>query len=366
MDTARVSPSPAGIAAAFDDPLQGVTLGDPLWWWQCADIKVDALSGVPPTYQLPVAGVDYVAFESALEHRNAQRGRVNRIYVQVHNQGISPAAGVVVKVLWADASAGLPPLPPDFWTAFPGDSATTTVWHPVGAAKTIATLQPYLPAVLEWDWTTPVTAATHSCLLAIVNSAVDPIPAASKVFDVDTLVKRERRAGLKNLHVVDAPAGTAFWTELGLHGKAGTAYSLRLLPHRAPEWSIGFVLPLALKQPAVEGIAVAKPSAATVKLLRTRLGKSFALYDTSRIYQADSVKGAHLSGLKQTAAGATVLVVLRRGAGERRQGAGSGQKGRRALTTRLAEASWTRGVRCGPAGAYRSSLLASATAPTKR
>jgi hypothetical protein len=74
MDTGQLAPSPSGVAAAFDDPLQGVALGDPQWWWQCADIKVDALAGTLPAYQMPVAKVDYVAFESRLAHRNAQRG----------------------------------------------------------------------------------------------------------------------------------------------------------------------------------------------------------------------------------------------------------------------------------------------------
>jgi photosystem II stability/assembly factor-like uncharacterized protein len=310
MDTGRASPSVAAIAAAFDDPLQGVMLGDPLWWWQCADIKVDALEGSPPAYQMPVAAVDYVAFESALEHRKAQRGRVNRIYVQVHNQGISPALNVAVKVLWADASAGLPALPPDFWTAFPGNSTNTTDWHPVGAAQTIPSLPPYLPAVLEWDWNTPVTAATHSCLLTIVDSASDPIAAGSKVFVVNTLVHNERRCGLRNLHVVDAPPGTIFWTELGLRGRANVPYGLRLLPHRAQGWSIGFVLPRAMKQLPVEGITVTKPTAAVLKQLRARLGQAFDLYDTSRIYTASTPKGARLSGIKLTAAGARVLLML--------------------------------------------------------
>lgn len=310
LDTGRASPSPAGVAAAFDDPRQGVALGDPLWWWQCADIKVDALEGVPPAYQFPVAAVDYVAFESALEHRNAERGRVNRVYVQVHNQGIAPAANVAVKVLWADASAGLPALPADFWTAFPGDPASTADWHPVGAAKTIATLPPYLPGVLEWDWTTPVSAATHSCLLTIVDSASDPIPAANKVFDVNTLVRTERRAGLRNLHVVDAPPGTTLWTEIGLHGGANARYTLRLLPHRALPWSVGFILPRATKKPAVEGIVVTKPAADLVKRLRARLGKSFGLYDTTKLYAAQGTKGSRLAGLRPTARRAPVLVVL--------------------------------------------------------
>lgn len=311
LDTGRVSPSPAGVAAAFDDPLQAVTLGDQVWWWQCADIKVDALAGTPPAYQLPAAAVDYVAFESALEHRNARRGRVNRIYVQVHNQGINPAANVAVKVLWADASAGLPALPTDFWTAFPGDSTNTTVWHPIGAAQTISSLPPYLPAVLEWDWTTPVTAATHSCLLTIVNSTSDPIAAASKVFNVDALVRAERRAGLKNLHVVDAPPGTSFWAELSLHGNAKLAHALRLLPHRATGWSIGFVLPKVVKHPMLEGIGFVKPNAATLKQLTAKYGKSIARYDTTRIYHAKTPNGARIADLKLGAAGATVLLMLK-------------------------------------------------------
>ena len=100
-----------------------MALGDQLWWWQCADIKVDALEGEIPSYQMPVAAVDYVAFESKLQHRHAQRGQVNRVYVQVHNRGFAVGSNVIVKVLYANASAGLPALPADFWTAFPGDSS---------------------------------------------------------------------------------------------------------------------------------------------------------------------------------------------------------------------------------------------------
>ena len=38
---------------------------------------------------MAVAAVDYAAYESKLQHRNAQRGRVNRVYVQLHNRGIA-------------------------------------------------------------------------------------------------------------------------------------------------------------------------------------------------------------------------------------------------------------------------------------
>src|SRR5207237_272580 len=134
--------------------LQRVALGSDVFWWQCADIKVDALEGSTPAYQMPVADVDYVAFEAALVHRNAQRGRVNRVYVQLHNRGIQAATNVQVKLLSADASAELPSLPSDFWTCFPDDAAVASSWTPIGAPRTIPELSTTEPVILEWDWST--------------------------------------------------------------------------------------------------------------------------------------------------------------------------------------------------------------------
>ena len=212
MSTARIVPTPSPVVATLETPLQHVALGDNLWWWMCADVKVDAPDPVTHDYQLPVAGVDYLAFETKLEHRNPQRGVLNRIYVHVNNRGVQAAGSVTVKILYADAGPGLPNLPANFWTAFPGNG-TTTVWKPIGAAKTISNLSPKRPEVLEWNWTPPASAATHSCLLVVVDSAEDPIPAASKVFNVGTLVPSEKRVGLKNLHVIDAPAAP-YWFDL--------------------------------------------------------------------------------------------------------------------------------------------------------
>ena len=120
---------------------------------------------------MPVSAVDYAAFESALQHRQPQRARLNRVYVQLDKRGFQPATGVNVKLLWAEASAALPNLPADFWTAFPADSYDTTLWHPVGAAQTIASFKPGIPVVLEWDWTPPPSAAEHSCMLVVIDSA---------------------------------------------------------------------------------------------------------------------------------------------------------------------------------------------------
>ena len=243
MDTARVSPTPCGVTATFDDPTRYVALGDPQYFWMCADIKIDALEGTVPSYQIPVAAVDYVAFE-ALQHRQPQRTKVNRVYVQLCNRGFQPATNVNVKILWADASAGLPLLPNDFWTAFPGNSTNTSQWRPVGAAQTIASFKPGKPVVLEWDWTPPQTAAEHSCMLVVMDSASDPIPAASKVFDVGVLIPTEKRVGLKNLHIIDALSapdrGGAFAT-LRFATAVDKTRTIKLVPHSRPAAGVSLI-----------------------------------------------------------------------------------------------------------------------------
>jgi len=245
MSTSRILPAPSPVTASFEDSLQHVSLGDQLWWWQCVEAKIDAPASISHTYQMPVADVDYFTLETKLEHRNPQRGKLNRVYVQVHNRGIKPANNVTVKILYADASPGLPDLPADFWSAFPGNG-TTTFWHPIGSAKVIPALSPKRPEVLEWDWIPPMSTADHSCLLIVVDCPDDPIPEANKVLDIGTLVTQEKRIGLKNLHVVDALPGP-LWSEVKVFGKARGRDSLHLseLPQG---WALGLLIPEEVAQ----------------------------------------------------------------------------------------------------------------------
>jgi photosystem II stability/assembly factor-like uncharacterized protein len=309
MSTGRILPSPDSVTAAFEDLLQYVNLGDSLYHWMCADIKVDALEGSPPAFQMPVTSVDYLAYETKLQHRNAQRGNVNRAYVDVHNRGFAPGSSVVVKLLWADASAGLPPLPPDFWTNFPNNSATTTVWHPLikGAAtfQTIATLSPTEPTVLEWDFPLPVTAATHSCLLAVMDCPADPIPAGTKVFNVDALVRNEKRVGLKNLHVVNIPPATIFWTTLDFYSLVGLS-AIRVIGTGEGGAGLGFLLPKTVTPPAgaaspkkggkkaaaaavttLDGFVVNKTTDQMIKSLKEGLPNDAEKFDLTRLYALD-------------------------------------------------------------------------------
>ena len=307
-----------------------MSLGDQLWWWQCADIKVDALEGAVPSYQMPVPTVDYAAFESRLEHRNAQRGKVNRVYVQVHNRGISPAANVTVKLLYANASAGLPSLPADFWTAFPNDSTNTTNWKPIGTAKVIPSLSPTEPVVLEWDWATPVTAADHTCLMAVIDSVSNPIPAANKIFDAGVLVPNEKRVGLKNLHIVDAPAGASLGLMLEFFSARGAADAIRVLPAAFAGWSLGLIWPKthpigrvsatsktrgkarrAAADDRLPGWQARRPAKALLKKLKDQFGADLDRFDTSTLLALqDGEKGGYISNVKIPAAGLRALVVL--------------------------------------------------------
>ena len=304
MDTARVFPPPHGIPAAFEDALRYVALGDPQYLWMCPDIKVDAHGGAVPSYQMPVADVDYVAFESRLQHRQPLRGRVNRVYVQIHNRGFQPAANVKVKVLRADASAGVPDLPADFWTAFPGDSTDTSRWQPVGAATTIASFQPGFPVVLEWDWTPPATAAEHSCMLVVMDSASDPIPAANKVFDIPALVGTEKRVGWKSLQVIDplpTPAPGVVSAILSFQARAGQEQTIQIVPHgkKPPKVSMIFSKKAIPAKPKLAGLASKVPSKALLNTLTKKYGdKEIASFDTATAFTPQSSgKSASLSAV---------------------------------------------------------------------
>jgi hypothetical protein len=147
--------------------------------------------------------------------------------------------------------------------------------------------------------------------LMVVDSASDPIPAASKGFDVNTVVRMERRVGLKNLHVVDAPPGAQIWTELRIFGRANVLYGMRLMPHKARDWSIGFLLPASMAKQKAVGVEVVRPPAAALEQLRTSLGKRSELFDLSQLHRPTSARGARLDGFKTgDRAGTSVLVLL--------------------------------------------------------
>jgi len=295
-------------SAAFADPLQHIALGDPMWWWQCADIKIDAPKIVIPEglilddFQMKVGEVDYVAFERWLEHRNPFPGRINRVYVQIHNRGVQVAHDVTVKVFYTDATAGLPDLPPDFWTAFPADFAPSSSWKPIGRAQTIPSLSPTEPAVLEWGWNTPVTSTDHFCYLIVMDCPSDPILEANKVLQVATLIANEKHAGLKNVHLVNltpGKLGTIYWTPFRFFGNPDLHYNITIPPSQGNGWSLALMFPKGTPGDLkLEGIIRNGATPAELAALTSKIGADGELYDTTRLYKVENLAtGARIAGV---------------------------------------------------------------------
>jgi photosystem II stability/assembly factor-like uncharacterized protein len=222
LDTGEVAPSPSGVP----DPTQpGVNVR----FYKSADIKVDA-----PPFDPVDAVTDGVEFDdpehpytgfgtkiediAGIEHNQPIRTQTNRVYVQVHNRGWDKANSVTVKLLYADAGAGLPALPSDFWTAFPSDTFDQTNWKPVGTT-TITDLLPNVPQVLRWDWVPPGGVSDHVCLLAMLDSPQEPLLPQTEL-NVDNLTRGNKRITHKNVHPIDPssiPGGSplqAAWMSL--------------------------------------------------------------------------------------------------------------------------------------------------------
>lgn len=202
LDTGEVIPSPSSVP----DPTQP---GVNVYFYKSADIKVDA---VP--YDVMDALVDGVEFD-AIQHADTPlieviqgtqddapvRGALNKVRVQVHNRGYDDATAVTVKLAYADASAGLPALPGDFWSNFFGTGYDQTNWKAIGLPQTVSVLEPGVPAVLDWEWSPPADASDHVCLLAMAHCAQDPLLPQTET-NVGTLTHFNKRITHKNVQPV--------------------------------------------------------------------------------------------------------------------------------------------------------------------
>jgi hypothetical protein len=219
------------------------TPGGSLYWWESTDIRIDVPSVDDPAHT--IASADNFEFESCpievstacpagtMMDNSPVRGQAANAYVQVNNRGLAAASNVRVVTLFADATLEVPPLPSSFWTTTvpPGGSScgsldNSTGWNLVGCT-TIPVVNPELPEVAQIPWSVPANAASHSCMLTVVDSPDDPIPDASRtLFDPSTIVPNERHVAQRNLHVVDGPPtpGT------GGAGSSGSGQPFGFLP----------------------------------------------------------------------------------------------------------------------------------------
>jgi hypothetical protein len=262
VDTGEVLPSPSGVW----DPTRP---GEHAYHWQSADIKVDApplqpvdalVDGVEfdnPTHRpIPFGGTYPIETVLGITHENPIRTTVNRVYVQAHNRGPAEATGVDVRLLWADASAALPPLPADFWTGFVNDSYSQTVWRLIGKQQNL-TLRAGEPRVVWFDWTPPATASDHVCLLAMVDGPGDPLLPETELV-VDVLTRSNKRVTHRNVHPVNVLTRIAnrrvAWPWLRLHNPFETArpFTVRVETSVAEDWTVAMVVPRVELEKSIE------------------------------------------------------------------------------------------------------------------
>jgi len=245
LDTGERFPSPSNQPNPND-------LSDQVYWWESPDIKVDTTP-----YFTPDALFDGVEFDE-LAHQDPKRSQSNRFYLQLHNRGWQNATNLRVRAFLADASAGLPALPnaltpPDF------NLVSMANWVPIGPAQTVAVLEPNRPHIVSWDYSVPNTAATHSCLLAVISSAEDPM--TNPQTNVDLLINSEKRVCLKNLHVINGPAPQQTMVTIKFHNTVDhdDVMDIVIAPVEFSEGTIGLLLPpltFVDFQEALDGVEV--------------------------------------------------------------------------------------------------------------
>lgn len=190
--------------------------------WQSVDIKVDSSAG---GYSAPLT--TSAAFD-AFVSENPRSSEINFVYVRVHNRGPVTAGQVRVKLQWAFAGLGLPALPGDFWTAFPGDPAPGSSWNVIGSAN-INNLAYSGSSVAGcplratpdcfggsdnsrialFTWNAPTfdpaqPSPSHFCLFAVIDSSDDQIDPQSKaIFAPDTITPNDNNVTHRNVNLID-------------------------------------------------------------------------------------------------------------------------------------------------------------------
>ena len=199
----------ATVDGLADPTRQGQTVAH----WRGPDIKLDT-PDANGNYQFPPTGtIDFLAFQDTLSDdfqnvaTHATATITTRVYVQVHNRGVTTADNVRVMLLLANASVALPSLPPALAVNVQsGTPVTTGAWRTVGF-DVLNGIRPGAPGIAAFDLTSnllppPANLAgnQHHCVLALLHHPSDPFTATQT--GTDALSVMERKAAHKNLTVV--------------------------------------------------------------------------------------------------------------------------------------------------------------------
>jgi len=192
------------------DPTQP---GQTVRHWRGPDIKLDTPDAMG-NYQFPLTGtIDFHAFVDELTDdslgvaTHATATITTRVYVQVHNRGVTPANNVRVMALLANASAGLPALPANYWVNVQnGTPINTANWQTIGIAP-LDDVRVGFPKIAAFDLSSsmlppPASLAgnDHHCVLALLHHANDVYASTQTNTDLNSV--QERKAAHKNLKVV--------------------------------------------------------------------------------------------------------------------------------------------------------------------
>jgi hypothetical protein len=152
-----------------------------------------------------VTTIDGVAFDLDVVHEDPVHDAAgSTVYVQLHNRGAFAGTAPRIACLWADASAGPPRLPDNFWTTFHGGALAGTVgsWNVIhdtradapGAVRNVA---PAYPVVQRLPVTWPADISTHRRVgvLVLVECAEDPLTATQ--LDVGELLASEPKSAYR-------------------------------------------------------------------------------------------------------------------------------------------------------------------------
>lgn len=240
-----------------------VAMGGFVAHWAGPDIKVDppSFSG---TYQTPTTQISFYEFTDRIADGSGNVATVdasagiahNRVYLQIHNRGVTVADNVQVMLLLANASGGLPNLPAGYTAdVTAGTPISAPNWQTVGI-QTVSGLKVGFPKILHFDLPSnmlpppsSLPGQQHYCLLALLHHADDPFTNTQVV--VDSLSPNERKAAHKNLQVVHftgtLPPATIVWNLLWIHGTGAERLTHLTLQNIGKAGRVRIVLPDQLR-----------------------------------------------------------------------------------------------------------------------
>ena len=294
---------PAGTLAPVETPDPFAPPGAARWW-ESPDVKVDAAPHLAPALaalEVDVFADDHGVAAAGLFDEAPAPGAAARVYVQAHNRSAVDAADVDVRVFFAGASIGAPPLPTDFWTGWPANApGPGSAWQPVAGAVRVAAIEAGRSRLAAFDWAVPADLPGGAVFLAVaVPSGIAFAPAPTTVSE---LLAATNAAGVSSRIAVRPGPGVAgrrpgaVRADVRASADAGT-YSLEIDAVSAP-MVVGAVLSTALSN-----LAGGEGSVALVEADHPALGELLAAdatlggqLDRTKLYVPPS-RGTWLSSL---------------------------------------------------------------------